>query len=141
MPEKNTSARETQNGTEKLDQSGPSATKVYPDLVPMPARDAPAESRLGERIKYARDNLGLSVEALSRLTKNFDQSDQVGIPASTLMRYEKGDTYPTARELRLLCDALYLPPRWVLYGELENSGRNAEEQSLLLALDSYVRAT
>ncbi len=97
------------------------------------------ESRLGERIKHARDELSLSVEALSRYTKRFDPPEHTGIPASTLLRYEKSDTYPSAREMRILCQALNVPSRWLLFGELENQGKDEQEQALLMALDNYVR--
>lgn len=116
----------------------PSTSK--PGLVPMLALPGqPPESRLGERILYARIKLALSVEALSRYTKNFDLPEKIGIPATTLLRYEKGDTSPAARELRILCTALNVPPRWMLLGELDNVGSDEAEQKVLDALGQYVR--
>lgn len=95
--------------------------KVKPDLEPMPA--APPESGIGKRIAYCRGQLNnLSVEALARYTKYFDQD---GISKASIVRYESGDSLPGTRELRILCDALWVTPNWLLMGAIDLSSSNA----------------
>lgn len=81
----------------------------------------PPEASIGDRIKEARKNLGISVEQLSDLTSRFDHearyADGSGISIPSLYRYEKGDRLPGAREMRLLCEALKVSPNWLLLGQ------------------------
>ena len=98
----------------------------------------PPESRMPERIRVARGQLGLSIEALSRLCKEYDAEGN-GVSPPSISRYEAGDSLPGARELRILCDALDVPPLWLLYGKLDNAGANQADQELLRALDTWVR--
>jgi transcriptional regulator with XRE-family HTH domain len=112
---------------------------IKPRLVPMEApRGSPPESRIGERIKHARDDLKLSAEALSRYTELVDTFEGRGIGAVTLIRYERGETAPSARELRVLVDALNVPPLWLLWGKVGNVGRSEAEQALMMAIQGYV---
>ena len=69
-------------------------------LRPMqaPVSDPP-ESRFGYRLKDARQQLGLSVEAFSRLCKVYDTHDGKGISPPTLGRYEANETLPGIREI------------------------------------------
>mgnify|MGYP000650112629 CR=1 FL=1 len=110
-----------------------------PDIGPMQAAfDKPPESRIGERISAARKGLSLSVEALARFTTYFDPQEKRGISPTSLLRYESGEFEPGARELRILCDTLCVPPGWLLYGSLENAGDDSHAQRLLNALEQYV---
>lgn len=79
------------------------------------ANGAP-ESRLGERVRYARNELKLNIEALSRLTKEYD-SQGSGLSPTSIARYESGESLPGIREFRLLCESLELPIAWLLYGD------------------------
>lgn len=110
-------------------------------LRPMPpsAAGAPPEVGIGERLKYARSELSLSVEALARLTKRYDQADSKGVSPTSLLRYESGESLPGARELRLLCQAVAVPPQWLLFGELPNSGKSIAQQKLIEAMAEFVR--
>jgi len=62
------------------------------------------ESRLGDRVRYARSELKLNAEALSRLTKEYDLQG-TGLSPTSIARYESGESLPGARELRILCFA------------------------------------
>lgn len=81
----------------------------------------PPEASIGDRIKEARKNLGISVEQLSDLTSHFDHearyADGSGVSTPSLYRYEKGERLPGAREIRLLCEALNVGPNWLLLGQ------------------------
>jgi transcriptional regulator with XRE-family HTH domain len=67
-----------------------------------------------------RKEFDLSVDELAALTAKYDYeadyADGSGVSVPTLYRYEKGERLPGARELRLLCDALNVPPDWLLLG-------------------------
>lgn len=111
-------------------------------LVPMHATGpnwAP-ESRLGERIRYARGQLDLNGEALSRLTEEYD-SDRKGVSPTSISRYESGENFPGTVEFRLLCDALGVPPNWLLYGDVPNSGQTESEQDLIRVMRSFIRTS
>lgn len=121
------------------DESKAELSRVTPRLEPMPAGlTDPPESIIGDRISFARKELNLSVEALARYTSNFDPQEEKGISATSLLRYESGEFKPGAREIRILCDAFAVPPKWLLYGTLDNAGDDALEQKLLRALEDYV---
>jgi len=107
--------------------------KVKPDLVFMPvqAEDTRStETGIGKRVAYCRGQLdNLSVEALARYTKNFDVD---GISRMSIIRYEAGESLPGARELRILCDALWVSPTWMLTGIVDpgNSPQSEVENAL-----------
>ncbi|MDP1966111.1 MAG: helix-turn-helix transcriptional regulator, partial [Reyranella sp.] len=82
------------------------------------AAGAAPESLLGDRIRYARADLRLSIEALSRLTKEYDQPDG-GLSPTSISRYESGESLPGLREFRLIAESLDVPPGWLIYGTLE----------------------
>lgn len=121
-------------------QTGDEQTpRAVPEFRPMPSgRSDTPESGIGQRIQFARKQLGLSIEALARYTKYFDTKDGKGIPPTSLLRYESGKYEPGAREIRILCDAFDASPRWLIYGALDNAGQDATEQNLVRALESYV---
>lgn len=77
----------------------------------------PPEDGIGDRIRQARDRLGLSQARLSERTKERDHFENKGIPRSVLVGYESGKFKPGARELRLLCDALEVDIKHLLYGQ------------------------
>lgn len=113
--------------------------KVKPDLVPMiggwPA--GAGEAGISKRIAYCRGQLdNLSVEALARYTKYFDQ---VGISKASIVRYEGGDSFPGARELRILCDALWVSPNWLLLGTLDSNLQHHAATKLIDALTDFVQ--
>ena len=110
-------------------------------LVPMKA-NGPAEtpeSRFGERLCYARKELDWNIEALGRLSKDYDPESQ-GVSPTSIARYESGDRLPGLGEFRILCDALAVPAQWLLFGDVGNSGNNESEQGLLAALERYIRS-
>lgn len=90
---------------------------VKPTLGPILADDP--ERGIAKRIAYCRGQLdNLSFEALARYLRYFDRK---GIAATSLMRYESGEYIPGARELRILCDAFWVPAQWLLFGTMEHS--------------------
>lgn len=99
--------------------------------VPMAA----PESRLGERVRYARNALNLNIEALSRLTKEDDPQGN-GLSPTSIARYESGDSLPGIREFRILCEALEIPLAWLLYGDTTddtNGPKLTEGENIVLA--------
>lgn len=110
--------------------------KAKPDLVPMSA--FPPESGIGSRIAYCRGQLdNLSVEALARYTKNFDGD---GVSRASIVRYEAGDSLPGARELRILCNAFWVPANWLLFGALDSEMQRQPGRVLLEAMAGYIKA-
>jgi transcriptional regulator with XRE-family HTH domain len=92
------------------------------------------ETGIGKRIAYCRGQLdNLSVEAFVRYTKNFDTD---GISRMSIIRYEAGESLPGARELRIICDALWVSPSWMLTG-IVDSGNNSQS-ALEKALQDFV---
>lgn len=117
----------------------PDSTAVYFFSVNLQEMESePPEARLGERIRYARNGLKLSLEAFSRLTKDYD-SQGAGLSTTSISRYETGDTLPGIRETRLLCESLEVPVTWLMYGRISDSGPNEADRRLLAALDFYVK--
>ena len=92
----------------------------------------PPESALGQRLKAARIHYGLSVDALSRVTKAVDQFESRGVSATAMLRYEAGETLPGARELRLLCESLRVTADWFVLGRVI-AGLDVEEQTAIAA--------
>ena len=111
------------------------------DFVPEPSQALPGqapESMLGKRVAKARGHFSLNMEALSRLTKLYDTQDGRGISPPSLARYESGDTLPSAREVRLLCDALGVSAQWLIFGEVDSSGITKPEQDILTGLKALI---
>ena len=105
--------------------------------MPAPVTDPP-ESRFGDRMKDARQQLGISVEALSRLCKIYDSYDGKGISPPTLGRYEANETLPGIRELRLIARALGVPVQWMVYGDLPDVKGAAPVQAMVAALRDFI---
>lgn len=114
----------------------PSESDGLEDFIPKPlvaSSGQPPESKLGARVQTARNHFGLSVDALSRLTKATDVHESRGVSSTALLRYEAGEALPGARELRLLCDSLGVSADWLLTGNLA-AGLDPAEHELLAAL-------
>lgn len=108
----------------------------------------PPEEGIGERIRRRREELRLNYEELARLTARCDYWDErKGLTSAMIARYEKGvqgkPVLPGARELRILCEALYVQPEWLLLGrDRQDHARGAVELarqvvSLTNAIQSY----
>lgn len=80
--------------------------------------DDPASKKFGERLKASRQAKGLTLDALSIVTKGVDIEGK-GISRVSLSRYETG-SMPGMRELRLLSLALRQTLSWFVYGEPED---------------------
>lgn len=114
--------------------------KTKRDVAQAPDYPAP-EARIGERIREKRTELGLNVEELARLTKEYDYtSEKRGITASTLRRYEyeTGGFKPGAREICLLCDSLDVSADWLVRG-IEPDANEESERAFMKALRDLMR--
>lgn len=101
---------------------------VRPKLQPLSFLEVDPEKGIGKRIAFCRAQMdNLSVEALSRYIKNFDND---GISRTTIVRYESGENTPGAREIRILCDALWVPADWLLFGEASSLEKSEDEELL-----------
>lgn len=119
---------------DRLASLNPSQIHIGPALVDMvaPNTEAP-ESLLPQRIRHARNSLVLSVEALSRLTKEYDSGGS-GLSPTSISRYESGDALPGLREFRLIAESLEVPITWLLYGAIEKEKNQlSEAESLFVA--------
>ena len=85
-------------------------------------------------MKAARTHYRLNVEALSRLTKTYDQPDGRGVSGAAISRYEAGEALPGAREFRLIAEALGLSADWLLFGTIQTGGSTGGQQRLIAAL-------
>ena len=90
-------------------QVNPGATASFPEG----SAEVP-EDFIGDRIREAREALGLSQTALATRTKLSDKKG-VGISRTVIVGYEAGTHKPGARELRILCETLGVTPNWMLY--------------------------
>jgi transcriptional regulator with XRE-family HTH domain len=109
-----------------------------PEPMPAPFGTAP-ESIFGARLQAARNHFGLSVDALSRLTKATDMVESRGVSSTAVLRYESGDALPGVRELRLLCQSLGVSGDWLIFGRTMASAVTAAEESLLVAMRNLHR--
>jgi transcriptional regulator with XRE-family HTH domain len=136
--------KSTKNPSEKTDDDIQEAPRAvgYPVVrqIDMKAKDGDApESLLGDRIRYARTNLGLKIEALSRLAKEYDVQGS-GISPTSISRYESGESLPGLREFRLIAESLDVSMTWLLYGTVDQEapGISNEDFALLVALRTFV---
>jgi len=67
-------------------------------------------------LKSARSHHDLTLEQLSKLTKEIDPAG-VGVSRVALSRYENGASLPGLRELRLISFATRRPLAFLFYGE------------------------
>ena len=121
------------------DQSDSSLEMLTVKLISMPAQGPTAtpESRLGERLRYARSQLDLNIEALSRLTEGYDANSK-GVSPTSISRYEAGENLPGTLELRILCDSLGVTAQWLVYGDVPNAGKTEAEQEVISALRKLI---
>lgn len=94
----------------------------------------PPESGFGARVQLARLHYGLRVEALSRLTKLYDEAEGRGVSGAAISRYEANEALPGAREIRLISQALGASTDWLLFGVLPLSGKTEAQQRLISSL-------
>ena len=108
-------------------------------MIAMPAQGPMAmpESGLPDRLRYARSQLDLKIEALSRLTEGYDV-DGKGVSPTSISRYEAGENFPGTVELRILCDALGVTAQWLVYGDVPNAGQTESEQQLITAMRDFI---
>ena len=66
-----------------------------------------SDNDIGLRIKSARESLGFS---------QIDMHNKTGLSRTVLINYEAGRHKPSAREIKLICDALHLSPNFLIYG-------------------------
>lgn len=124
----------------RLAALNPAIAHFEPSLIDIVAPDQKApESHLPQRIKYVRNDLVLSVEALSRLTKEYDLGGG-GLSPTSISRYESGDALPGLREFRLIAESLDVPVAWLLYGTVEKIGQEFSdaERQLLTSLRGLI---
>lgn len=108
---------------------------VLPDstiIEPVP------EDQLGQRIIERRKTKQFSQEALAVMTRLVDPHKK-GISRPTIVSYEKGATLPSARELRLLADALQVTPSWLVMGKYDEVGIEGLEQGFLKLFKEMAR--
>ena len=119
---------------DRLAALNPAQIHIGPSLIDIVAANGePPESFLPLRIKHARTSLVLSVEGLSRLTKEYDPGG-AGLSPTSISRYESGDALPGLREFRLIAEALEVPVTWLLYGSVDKPKTElSEAESLFVA--------
>lgn len=133
-----------ENQQDTLAALNPSVIHIAASLVEIVALDsAPPESLLPQRIKHARTSLVLSIEALSRLTREYDHGG-AGLSPTSISRYESGEALPGLREFRLIAESLDVPVEWLLYGAFEEKqkqqGFSTEERALIHSFRNFVGA-
>lgn len=125
----------------KTDAAPPTETET---IVLSASGAASPENGIGERIKAKRTALGLNVEELARLTREYDYrvpEGEGGISSSMLRRYESGGFNPGAREICLLCDAFEVSADWLVRGieaRVETSKRKVAD-TLFDAVSSVIK--
>lgn len=87
-------------------------------MLPPSYLDDMSATAFSERLKRMRQAKGLTLDALSLVTKGVDPEGK-GISRVSLSRYETG-TSPGLRELRLLSQALRQTLAWLVYGDDED---------------------
>ena len=71
---------------------------------------------IGSRIRASREARGYTQAHLAEQTKTIDPNGQ-GVSRTVIVGYEAEHSKPGAREIKLLCKALFITPNWLLYGE------------------------
>lgn len=118
------------------------------DKIELPSLTLPENSTVdrdsinfSERVKYMRSHLGLTLKALSLVTKVVDPHKQ-GISTVSISRYESG-AEPGMRELKLLSLAFFRPISYLVYGDSDDPMHHTERHlaSLDLLIDDMVAST
>jgi len=100
------------------------------------------DSFISSFLKSCRQDHDLTLEQLSRLTKEIDPTG-AGISRVALSRYENGSSLPGLRELRLLSFALRRPLSLLAYGENTDpmsSYRISLEMRIMEVLNDHLAA-
>ena len=79
----------------------------------------------GERLQQLRVQKGMSQDELARRS---------GIHKNQIGRYERGDSQPTAKKIKLICDVLGVSKDYLFDGIVEGAARVNIEDSDLLGL-------
>lgn len=87
-------------------------TPQVSENAPVPV--AVPEDGIGDRIREARESMGLTQVGLATRTKLVDPNGE-GVSRTVIIGYEAGTYKPGAREIRILCEALSITPNWLLY--------------------------
>lgn len=89
--------------------------------VPIPedsvSSDMPdtSDQAVGRRIREAREGRGFTQQALSTRSKWVDPEGK-GVSRTTLVAYESGTSRPGTREIRILCESLFVTPNNLIFG-------------------------
>lgn len=92
-------------------------TKLAPENAPQERSSvaiAVPEDGIGDRIREAREALGMTQTGLAGRSKVVDPKGE-GIARTVIVGYESGTHKPGTRELRILCETLNVTPNWLLY--------------------------
>ncbi len=73
------------------------------------------ELEVGERLRLAREQRGLTQAQVSTRTRMIDPANK-GVSRTALVGYETGTSKPGLREIKLLCEVLLITPNWLVYG-------------------------
>ncbi|MGQ3054332.1 MAG: helix-turn-helix domain-containing protein [Roseateles sp.] len=74
-----------------------------------------SDAAIGRRIREAREAKNLTQQQVSVRSKWVDHEEK-GISRTALIGYEAGTSRPGTRELRIICETLYVSPNHLLFG-------------------------
>ncbi len=83
---------------------------------------------IGQRIKAAREEAGLSQEKLGKL---------VGVVFQSVQQWEIGKTTPRAHRIRKIAAALNTSPNWLQFGTGNKSSENIDNLEQLLNSEEF----
>jgi len=92
-----------------------------------------------DRLKWLRQDSGLTLEALSLVTKGVDP-DGKGISRVSLSRYESSSE-PALREIKILSWAFRRPLAFIVYGQSEDPVSTGHHEPLDLVIEDIVANT
>lgn len=115
---KNAPQSDQVGGVDNEQEHSGNAVPVTKVLLPVLYLKDMSSAAFSERLKRTRQAKGLTLDALSLVTKGVDPEGK-GISRVSLSRYETG-TSPGLRELRLLSLALRRTLAWLVYGDDED---------------------
>lgn len=92
-----------------------------------------------DRLKWLRQDSGLTLEALSLVTKGVDP-DGKGISRVSLSRYESSSE-PALREIKILSWAFRRPIAFIVYGQSEDPVSTDHREPLDLVIEDIVANT
>lgn len=112
------------NSAQSIEQDEGNRVASFDDRAPAP------EENLGSRIRLARENQGWKLAELAERT---------GLTKTTVYRYERGETWPGAPELRKLSDTLKVSLQYLIYGTDKFEGERSLGAELLDIDDDTLR--